>query len=492
MKQVVHTVRTHWIFFFILIIASILRLYQGTTSVIFIGDQARDFFVAKRMVTDGTIPLLGIPSSIPRFSQGPLFIYITAFMQSLFGFDPSVMALCTAIVGILCVPLIYLLMLSNGKKAALIAAALFALSPLAILHARMPWVLSFIPFFCLLYMHMVMQTISGKRFAPFWAAFFFGCLFQMELATAPLLILLLYGMWRARYTSNPHGSIKKPIILISVGLFLGLLPEIIHDLTHGFTQLGGFSTWVFYRITTAFLPGTDHSLFTKDLLNVPINILTMCAQVFTLSQSKEITIVWTFFLSVLCIYAWHRRRRLSDLGKLSLLATVVLAVAFCIHRAPSDAYIPGIIIPLILIISIVLAQIPKLVGTVCTIICLAGLSLSVYTILTQQFFLARIYENNWQQKIYGPSLAAQKQMIDEISGFAGRECIRLFSYERQESFPTLLSHFEYLLSLEAPQQNRNFADCKPIAIDRTSYTKLSTYYGADAFALGMYTIQKQK
>jgi len=74
---------------FVFIIALAVRFSYFPKNVYFSYDQARDFFFASDIL-NGDIRLIGPPSAASdKLFPGPLFLYIYAFIQFLFGKIPK-------------------------------------------------------------------------------------------------------------------------------------------------------------------------------------------------------------------------------------------------------------------------------------------------------------------------------------------------------------------------------------------------------------------
>src|SRR5258708_35161017 len=87
----------------IVILATLLRTWNLSSQMIFFGDAARDLTVAAQSVQTHQLPLLGIPSSVPRFHQGPLTIWMEMIVYLLFGHHLLAFGFCFAIVSVLAV-----------------------------------------------------------------------------------------------------------------------------------------------------------------------------------------------------------------------------------------------------------------------------------------------------------------------------------------------------------------------------------------------------
>lgn len=132
----------------ILVLAAFMRLYLISDYMTFLGDEGRDVIVA-RDILHGHLTLLGPRASAGDFFTGPIYYYMMAPFLFLFNYDPVGPAVMVALVSVATVWLIYL----AGKeffdrKTGLIAAALYAVSPLVITYSHSSWNPNVVPFFC--------------------------------------------------------------------------------------------------------------------------------------------------------------------------------------------------------------------------------------------------------------------------------------------------------------------------------------------------------
>src|SRR3990167_10771248 len=123
----------------ILIVSLALRLYHIDGYMTFLGDEGRDVRIVRDLLA-GNLVFIGPMTSIGNMYLGPLYYYLIApalFLSSGSPVGPAVMIalLMTATVG-----LTWSLARSwFGRFPALIAALLFALSPVAIIYSRSSW-----------------------------------------------------------------------------------------------------------------------------------------------------------------------------------------------------------------------------------------------------------------------------------------------------------------------------------------------------------------
>jgi len=147
--------------FSILILGTFLRFYRLSELAMFVGDQGRDYLVAKDIILYHKFPILGPQTSIPWIYLGPFFYYFLAFFLWLGKFSPVWPAYGTALFGVLAIYLIYIL----GKKlfeekTGLIAAFFYAISPYAVLQSRIALHPSILPVFIILFLIFLFDLIT--------------------------------------------------------------------------------------------------------------------------------------------------------------------------------------------------------------------------------------------------------------------------------------------------------------------------------------------
>ena len=107
---------------------------------VFQGDQGLDALAARHLVLDGRWPLEGPATSAGGVHLGPLYYYLLALPMSFGAFDPLAEALLMVVLNALAIAVLYwLLALWFGPRVAIGGAALYAVSPAAIVAARSAW-----------------------------------------------------------------------------------------------------------------------------------------------------------------------------------------------------------------------------------------------------------------------------------------------------------------------------------------------------------------
>jgi GT2 family glycosyltransferase len=389
----------------ILLLSIWLRFYHLSTFMTFIGDQGRDYLAARDMLLTGKWPLVGIPSSVPWLFQGSLFIWFIALALKLGSFNPVAPAILTSTLGVLTVYLTYKLAKSfTDLKPALVTALVAATSPLIVLHSRMPYHISPIPLFSILYL------IALSSNSILWSFFLSGVLLQLELTTLPLLLLAIYHFYKQKIKFSPKFLV----------FFLPFLPKIIYDFNHGFKQTLGFAAWLGYRLLSFINPTSDHGLGQASRINVLKTIFKYYQKFVAWDQPLIAGLVALLVITSLVKSKNKHKKLITNFILLNFLA-------FFIHGGPSEAYFP-VLLP-IFAISI-------------------GLALHHYKkpLLYLSFIILALYNSYYLVKhdfiSYGPTLSLRLNVVKMIK--SKNTPYQLKNPEEVE-FKSHLDNYRYLL-----------------------------------------------
>jgi len=436
----------------IIFAATLLRVWQLNRLQILFGDAARDLLVAAQSVQAHQIPLLGIPSSVPRFHQGPLTIWLEMAVYLFAGYHLLVYGLVFAFISVLAIILLYeLLTLYTDKTIAALSAFFLAFSPLAIAHGRVPYHPTLIPLALVIYLFALMNFWQKRKFSFFWVVLAFCFLFQFELANTPLFLLIPYIAWR-RYS-------WRKIRLRTVGegvlaVVIGLLPQLIYDFTHRFTHLGGFAVWVVYRIV-AFFGYKQQHVFSLQRLGGTVSDFTGY-----LVRVASVDNYWLAGLcGVVCLVGFGavllqviQKKKVAPVLELSLLATAILFVAYFIHSSPSEAYFPPFFIFGAIWFGVGIAKIWKqrLVGKLfASVILIIYASFNTYAIYQNHFFVDTSAAFN-----YGPSVAEQRQ-VATTTALLSHGKLHYITTQPEGKFETYFDNLRWMLAEQNVQEDQS-------------------------------------
>lgn len=432
--------------FLILCIASFLRLYKITTLIPFIGDQGWFFLSARDIILTGDVPLVGITSSHTWLHQGALWTYILAGALWFGEFHPLSGVFLTAIIGVVTTYLMY----AFGKKifsarVGLIAALLYATSPLIIIHSRMSYHTSPIPLFTLLLIYAMDKWIKGNVIYFPVVIFLFAILYNFELAIftlVPILVfILLFGFVKKK--TFVTGLFDKRIIFLTViAFFVPMIPMILYDVGHGFPQTLKFLVWVGYKIAvTLRLYAPLHPDAPGETLQTMLTFITVIIQRF-LFLPNAIIAVSMLLLSIFYIFVrvveMARTMKYSTSEVLLVLFFLIPAVGYASAKTNSEGYV-------LILFPIVMYMIALFVSRLMVKrIAVASLSLLVITIalfnsyyFVKQDFLMHKYG-------YGPTLADRKNAAKRIILESANRPYILQGRGPESRFESFTDSYEYL------------------------------------------------
>lgn len=225
----------------ILILAGFLRLYRITDYMTFLGDEGRDVLVVYNIL-HGKLTLLGPTSSVGGFFLGPIYYYFMTPFLLLFNYNPVGPAVMVALIGVATVWLIYKFCSDLfNKRVGMIAALLYAVSPLVIAYSRSSWNPNPLPFFSLLSLFSLYKGITKKNYKLILiSGILLGISMQLHYlatflgATMFLYILLteFFGQ-KVNLKKTLSGLIKKYAVIF-LGFIIGWSPFLAFEVRHGF------------------------------------------------------------------------------------------------------------------------------------------------------------------------------------------------------------------------------------------------------------------
>src|SRR3989338_2580065 len=149
----------------VLALAAFLRFYKIEEYMIFLGDEGRDAIIVKDMIDKWHFPLIGPPTSVGNIYLGPLYYYMMLPPMVLTNFNPVSASVMVAMIGVATVFLVYYLGKTwFGRGAGLLAAYLYAISPVTINYSRFSWNPNPLPFFTLLAILSIVKLQKSNNF----------------------------------------------------------------------------------------------------------------------------------------------------------------------------------------------------------------------------------------------------------------------------------------------------------------------------------------
>jgi 4-amino-4-deoxy-L-arabinose transferase-like glycosyltransferase len=223
----------------ILLLAAFMRLFMIGKYMTFLGDEGRDALVALDIL-HGHLTLLGPRASAGNFFTGPIYYYMMAPALWLSGLNPVGPAVMVALFGVATVFLIYIVGKDFfDKKAGLIAAVLYAVSPLVITYSHSSWNPNTVPFFALLTIYLLYKAVTTVRSWKYYllVGFLLGICIQLHYISLFLAAIVAVSLFLMHWFLN-NKVLIVPLIInyleIFVGFLIGFSPFIAFEARHNF------------------------------------------------------------------------------------------------------------------------------------------------------------------------------------------------------------------------------------------------------------------
>ena len=241
----------------ILGVASFLRLYRIQDYLTFLGDEGRDVLVAYNIL-HGHLTLLGPTSSVGGFFLGPIYYYFMAPFLLLFNYNPVGPAVMVALFGIATVWLIYKFCKDLfNSKIGIIAAALYAVSPLVISYSRSSWNPNPLPFFSLLILYIVYKAIEKNSLRFFLlTGILLGIAIQLHYLALFLGVVVFAYIVLTSIINNKKEWLKilmlslKRNIVVFLGFLIGWSPLLAFEFRHDFLDFINITNFVLHSGNT--------------------------------------------------------------------------------------------------------------------------------------------------------------------------------------------------------------------------------------------------
>lgn len=400
----------------ILLIAACIRLYRISDFMVFLGDEGRDALVVKGIL-EGNLTLLGPRASAGDFFTGPIYYYMMAPFLWIFRLDPVGPAIMVALFS---VATVYLLFVVGKKffniKTGLIAAALYAVSPLVITYSRSSWNPNTVPFFSLLIMYLLYVAVTEKKNWKYYIliGFLLGISVQLHYislflgAAVALALIVLY--WY-QYKKRQVMKLMQRYLQIFLGFLLGFSPFLAFEVRHDFQNFKAIATFISgdtaqkgYATYEAFYqPVADvfFRLFARLIFNFPVP--AAYKQFPQIDLQIYGTAIVLIALASMIVLLMHKKKAVVGL----LLIWMILGtVLFGFYKKPIYDYYLVFMFPLpFLIIS-------NFITVVAT---LKKKKLPYGLLISVVFFMAVLAYNIYGLPIHAPN--GQKEQAKRIASF---------------------------------------------------------------------------
>ena len=242
----------NWILILILLIAAFLRLYEIDKYMTFLGDEGRDVLVAYNIL-HGHLTLLGPTSSVGGFFLGPIYYYFMAPFLFLSNYNPVGPAIMVALFGIVVVGLVYKIGESIfNRRVGLVAAFLYAISPIVIIYSKSSWNPNLMPFFTILTLYSLYFGLKKNKLIYFLiCGISFGITMQLHYIEIFLSVIIFFYVLLFYYFKKQFNLLKiiKNYATIFIGFLIGFSPFILFEVRHDFTNSINIFNFIFHSPT---------------------------------------------------------------------------------------------------------------------------------------------------------------------------------------------------------------------------------------------------
>ncbi len=325
-------------FIMVLLMAAFFRLYKIDQYMIFLGDQGRDAVVIKQMLDIHHFPLIGPPTSVGNIYLGPLYYYMMLPPMAFFGLSPIAASVMVALFGVATVALIYYLGKNwFNRKSGLIAAFLYAISPINIAYSNFSWNPNPLPFFSLLTLLSLYKLNKSGNFL--WLVLtgitLAACLqmHYLALILIPITVILCFReiLYR-RNQKKPYKNLIKGAILGTVIFLILMSPLFWFDLRHDFLN---YKNIVHLFSQTNTLKG---NMFT-NLAKIPTLFISNLIGRYIAGQNIFLEIIVSLLIIFVLIRGFYNRIKLKVVDWPVMALGIWLIIGFIgISFYQSDIY----------------------------------------------------------------------------------------------------------------------------------------------------------
>lgn len=231
------------ILIFILLLGLFFRTYKLEIFYPWGHDQDLFAWIAKDIVIDHHLRLIGQETSVTGVFIGPIFYYLIAFTFAIFNMNPMSANIVTTIFSLLTIFSIYFVFSKFfNKTIGLIGAFIYAISPGIIFLDR--WVVPTQPttLWTIWYLFILLSILKDRRNILIPLAILIGLIWHVHIAFIPLLALLPLTYFLLPKELRKIKIEVKNLLIAFLLLFILVLPLFTFELRHNFQQVKGMLT----------------------------------------------------------------------------------------------------------------------------------------------------------------------------------------------------------------------------------------------------------
>lgn len=231
--------KKYWGLSIILVLALFFRVYNFEKSFSFAHDQDLYSWIAKDIVVNGHMRLVGQVTSVDGVFIGPIYYYLMAFSYWLFGMNPLGVLPILTIIGVFTVWSFYFIVKKFfGEKSGLIAAFIYAVSVGAAFFDR--WSVPTQPtmLWSVWFIYVILDLFRGNKKSLLLYAFLVGIVWNVHIALLPILPLPFISYLIGKNFKGKYNKEFWRLMVLSAVVFLvSCSPFFIFEIKHNFSQI---------------------------------------------------------------------------------------------------------------------------------------------------------------------------------------------------------------------------------------------------------------
>jgi len=401
----------------VIILSAAIRFIPLKKLLAFTPDEEYLIYLANTIIKNFHIIWIGVSSLGFGVYMGPFWIYIITPLLLIAKGDPLILGYFACFFGILTTYLLYWLgQKMFNKKIGLIAALLYAASPLIVFYDQKSYP-SAVPFLSLL----LALTIYLSKYSKKWWILFsiaYGMVFHIHLSLILIILVAFYWAWLNKKNLNP-----KVILLSILAFLLTVFPLIAFDYFHKGSNI---------TTPVRIIQSAKSSPFKINLKSRSIVFLNALGRVMHLEAGRESSdeilnpcIVdkltttsrphWLFILpAVFCLlfFFFNKKTWKEENNKLIALLTLAFLIPFIFLPIinPVEYYLLGFFPFLFLIMAIFVESLQKTIKYIVYFLLLIFVISGIYTVA--------VAKGNF-------GMQTKQKLIDKVMNVIGKEPFEL-------------------------------------------------------------------
>lgn len=226
-------VREYFALAVIILLALYFRVHNLEGKMTFEWDQARDFEAVSSMLKTGKPLLLGpiVRGSSGGFYLGPLYYYLITPLYYFSNGNPLSLTVLSIGLDIIVICMLYVFIKSKLSHAtAVLISTIYSASPLIINNSYIPWNVSLIPLWTLLFLIAIAKLSDDGSFrAKLIVVFLSSLTLNIHLSLVPIAAIFLLINWKSFTRLS-----SKQYFLLMLAAFIPVSTLIVHDIMFHF------------------------------------------------------------------------------------------------------------------------------------------------------------------------------------------------------------------------------------------------------------------